>query len=677
MNQLTAKRHADATQDQPTSFPDFAGLDFDGTVAGPQDEPPIDNRGSPPEQPPDGTNELPEPFFANNGGMWFRQKPKPQFERPIDNTDPAEEDDPERLKPKEASPIWVCSRFAIVAECTDADGDEWGVLIRFRDRDKREKDRTISRRLLHLTGNEIAAELEAAGLACGGSKLQHELLKRLLLDVRHADRKRHVSRCGWHTIGDSYVYAIPSGETFGRRSAEIFLQCERLDAAETTTTQGTLVEWQEKVAKLVVDNYRLGLLVCADFAGPLLAVTSDNGNGIHLFGQAASGKTTALAVAASVYGNPAPGKQLRSWRTTTNGLEAVAYEACDATMHLDELAQIDAREALDAVYTLTIGIGKSRANRLGGARAVKAWRLVLLSTGEIPLSVKVAERGGVPRAGADRRLVNIPADAGNGCGVFYELNGRSAAALATELLDASRKYYGTAARAYLERLVVERSQNLDCLLVFISRIRQRFMAANLPADANGQVVDVCSHFALFAAAGALATQWGILPWPNDNPTEAEKACANGFNAWLVSRGGPASKPAEDLKGIKQVRAWLERHSESRLALLLPKPTADQKPDDCPDLRADDARPIVNKAGYRKELADENGQKTSALYLISPEVWESEVCQGLDASRVARALLDALYLDKNPSERNLAKQHRIPGIDKKIRFYTVSSDIFSE
>ncbi|WP_164186520.1 DUF927 domain-containing protein, partial [Stenotrophomonas maltophilia] len=111
---------------------------------------------------------------------------------------------------------------------------------------------------------------------------------------------------------------------------------------------------------------RLVLAVSAMFAGPLLHFTGATGGGFHLVGGSSSGKSTALRVAASVVGPP---EYAREWRSTANGLEGVAVLHNDATLILDELAQIDPKQAGDAAYLLANGNGKSRANRAGEARA--------------------------------------------------------------------------------------------------------------------------------------------------------------------------------------------------------------------------------------------------------------------------------------------------------------------
>jgi putative DNA primase/helicase len=105
------------------------------------------------------------------------------------------------------------------------------------------------------------------------------------------------------------------------------------------------------------------------------------------------GKSTALAVAGSVWGGGEHGGYVRPWRATANGLEGVALGYCDALLCLDELAQISARDAGEVAYMLANGAGKSRSARDGSVRPAARWRVLFLSSGEIGLADKVAGTG--------------------------------------------------------------------------------------------------------------------------------------------------------------------------------------------------------------------------------------------------------------------------------------------
>ena len=56
------------------------------------------------------------------------------------------------------------------------------------------------------------------------------------------------------------------------------------------------------------------------------------------------GKTTCLRMAASVWGSGADGGDVRTWRSTANGIEATLAGANDTCLPLDEVGQADGRE---------------------------------------------------------------------------------------------------------------------------------------------------------------------------------------------------------------------------------------------------------------------------------------------------------------------------------------------
>lgn len=64
--------------------------------------------------------------------------------------------------------------------------------------------------------------------------------------------------------------------------------------------------------------------ISAGFGGPLLARCHGESGGIHLVGDSATGKTTAVVAACSVWGSK---EYMRSWNATANGLIAAAGDS--------------------------------------------------------------------------------------------------------------------------------------------------------------------------------------------------------------------------------------------------------------------------------------------------------------------------------------------------------------
>jgi uncharacterized protein (DUF927 family) len=355
------------------------------------------------------------------------------------------------------------------------------------------------------------------------------------------------------------------------------------------------------------------LAISAALAGPLLYLAGEEGGGINIFGGSSKGKTTIIQAAASVWGKGATPGYVRAWRATTNGLEGAAAAASDTALPLDELGVVEARDAASSLYGLANGSGKARAARDGSLQEPKTWRVLILSTGEVPIGTKLAEdRGRKARAGQLVRMLDIPADRNLGFGAFdHGGPDNDAAALARACKHAAISAYGTAGPEFVRRIIAE---GVDEIGEAVRHTVAAFVETAAPAGSDGQIHRAAQRLGLIVAAGELATDMGLVPW---QAREARAAAAWALAQWVDGRGG--TEPAEVRQAIEQVRLFIEQHGESRF--------------DPVDDAAAAARPINNRAGWRK------GGGTAREWLIPPEVWKSEICAGLDSTFVARTLAE--------------------------------------
>jgi len=525
-----------------------------------------------------------------------------------------------------APPVWICDPLLVTALTRDDRGHEWGRLLEWRDADNRGHQWAMPCELLAGSGEELRAALLRRGLAItsGGARSK---LGDYLSGERPTVRARSVTRTGWS--GGAFVWP---DHTEGDTAAEpVVLQLASADGVETGQA-GTLEGWRQEVAGPCAGNSRLVLALSAALAAPTLAMLRAEGGGLHYRGSSSVGKSTALYAAASVYGPPS---YLRRWRATGNALEAVAQLHNDALLVLDELGELaNPKEAGQIAYMLANGQGKSRAGRDGSARASARWRLLFLSSGEIGLADLAAEGGGKLRAGQELRMLDLPADAGAGLGLFDRVPaGMAPGRFADALTDAAGRHYGTAGRAWVKYLVQHHAEARDAL----RELRDGIAEELAPAAAAGQVRRAAGRFALIAAAGEVATAAGITGWSQG---EAEGAAAACFRAWLGQRGTAGA--AEPVAMLRQVRQFLEVHGEARFTAL----------DDDPK------RDTINRAGFRRTLSD-----GTAEFLILGEVWRGEVCRGFDPTAVAAAVAAAGAL-KLDSEGGRTRVERLPGIGRQ-------------
>ena len=438
-----------------------------------------------------------------------------------------EPDDPDK------PPVWLSAPFEVLAHTRDAEGNAWGKLLRWRDLDNRMHEWAMPVKALGGGRDEVWRELLDGGLQIASSIASRNKLAEYLSSVRVDGRARAVSRIGWHIEDKAGVFVLPDA-TYGEALAEQVLWQTETRAITAYHVAGTVEDWRSAVARRCIGNSRLVCAVSSAFAAPLLVLASEENGGFHFVGSSRTGKTTILRTAASVWGGGGINGYLRSWRATSNGLESIAESHCDTLLCLDEMGQVEAREAGEIAYMLANGFGKGRARRDGSARSPAQWRLLFLSSGEVSLADKMAEIGRRSRAGQEVRLVDVPADAGAGLGAFEELHGApSSGAFAEELRQATEQYCGVPARRFLHLLTGRNASDPLALVDLLRAGRDEFLGANLPKSASGQVRSVCSRFALVAAAGSLATAFGLTGWPDD---EADRAAAACFHAWLERRG---------------------------------------------------------------------------------------------------------------------------------------------
>lgn len=506
----------------------------------------------------------------------------------------------------EQPPKWICSPLAVVAMTRDSFSAEWGRLLEWQDSDGVAHRWAMPQELLQSDGLEVRRELARLGLHIGASRAARDLLGTYLNVWPVKQRARCVERLGWH----GGVYVTPTEAIGEAGEITVFQNSSAVEPA--LAVAGTLEGWRETVGSMAAGNSRLMFALCVGLAAPLADVVGEDSGGFHLRGASSSGKSTALKLAASVWGNPA--KYPRLWLATANGLEGLAALHNDGLLILDELSQIDPREAGEAAYLLANGQGKTRAGKTGAARKSASWRLLFLSAGEETLAAMMGKAGKSANAGQEIRLADIEADAGAGMGAFEHIHqSETPAAFALALKDAASAHHGAAGVEWLRCIVQDRA----AIAGMAGNALAQFVQEVCPPQVSGQVQRVARRFALVAFAGELASYYGLTGWNKGQASEAVKTC---FTAWLEGFGGGGNKEGRAL--LEQVRAFIELHGASRFE----------------ELGATHSQRVPNRAGFIR--TNEAGQRE---YLVLPEVFKRELCKGFSLSAACKELQAAGWL----------------------------------
>ncbi|MFM5872630.1 DUF927 domain-containing protein [Aeromonas veronii] len=539
----------------------------------------------------------------------------------------------------ERVPVPISSPLHVRAITHTEQGQGFGRLLEWRDTNGKTRRWAMPMRMLvHKGGEEVFGQLAESGLSYINMSKKN-LLRDYLMSCQPQARITCVERTGWH----KRAYVLPNGN-LGPDANEVILQTTGY-VNNDFTTSGTLAEWQAQVAALAVGNSRLAFAMSCAFAAPLLSLIGVEGGGFHLKGESTDGKTTVMMVAASVYG---PEAFAHTWRATGNAIEGIASRRNDALLCLDEIKEVDGREAGLVAYMLANGQGKGRSRQDGELRERKQWRLLFLSTGELSLEDHAEQAGQRTFAGMEIRTIQIPSDTGKH-GAFEELHGMAdGRQFADTLRERLQGQHGTAFRAYVEAL----ANDLNGHSAWMKGEIRRLVTTMTPEGAGNQVGRAINRFALVAAAGELATRLGITGWQAGEATKAARAC---LDAWLADRGHLGNQ--EDAATLRQIRQFFTAYQYSRFA----------------DWDDPNHRP-AQMVGYRKN--PKAGSEEGVLFFVLPEGWK-EINRGRDYKKAAKLALQEGLIVKNQSGKTQALI-RIPSMnDKPVRVYAIGfNGVFS-
>jgi uncharacterized protein (DUF927 family) len=569
---------------------------------------------------------------------------------------------------EDAYPVKLCTPLRLLATARDESDDDWGTLVEIMNPDGRKRLMSVPLEALASSeSSELRRPFFIKGARPAPSKKAREQFAIFFTVAMPTHRVRCVPRTGWY----EGRYVLPE-TTIGEVNGDERVVYQSSSSVKTAyEVKGTKEEWREQVAAPCAGNSRFVLGVSAAFAGMLLDPAAEDGGGFHFRGPSSTSKTTILKVAASVFGKPSG--YLRTWRATSNGLEGIAAIHNDGLLCIDELGQVEAKEAGAAAYMLANGQGKTRASRNGAAREAARWRLLFLSTGETSLAARAAETSGSARTqtGQEIRLAEVSIDAGAGMGGVEDLHGHATpAAFAEAIKDAASTSYGAVGQAWIELVVRDRVRIAEGVRTFL----KDFVTRTCPEGTEGQVMRVARRFGLVAYAGELATAYGLTAWPSGEATKASETC---FAAWLSGFGG-AKGQHEDRSMIAQVRAFLEAHGSSRF-----EPWG-----------ATEVRGFTNRVGIRKAVTPPStggpekptdpkkpapfGRMTNDEieyeYYVFPEAWKSEICKGRDPKEMASTLAAAGCLMHDGNGKSSVPT-RLPGQGVR-RCYVITPKIWT-
>ena len=468
-------------------------------------------------------NELPKGWRLNGHGLY----------KLSDQVDPAT-GAVTQIAVRIAGPVWVAGQVRT------AESGDWSRVIKWIDRDQKLHEQTISNARLHEHTNSLAGELAKGGLKICYRK--EGVLLEYLTVCEPPKRYRLAAQTGWIDRDDGVLLYVRPGQILTNAiDTETYCYAGNFSPVKAA---GTLEEWQDNVASLCADHPYLVFALCCAFAGPLLRFSGIESGGFTFAGLTTSGKTTVLQAASSVWGHGGdPGAfgeaaYCRSWSMTATALESVAASHNDSLLCLDELGKADRSTYSKMVYLISGGSGKARGMPDGEMRALKSWRVFILSSGELSSADKIAESGTKAKGGQLLRLLDIHVPES---GIFS--HGQDSA-LADKLKRVCSQNYGTAGPAFIDMLL---DMDATGLHEKISRAVSVHSGMLAPAGATAETKRALKKFALARVAGQLAAGAGILPMSIET---VQNSIQFVLNAWLSDRQGDSSDPERALSDLR-------------------------------------------------------------------------------------------------------------------------------
>lgn len=529
----------------------------------------------------------------------------------------------------------------VTAFSRTADNASWNIVSKFKDRDGRTHKVNIATSDLLGGGLTAIRLLVDNGLAlCPGME---KLLVKYLQCCHPVTRLLRVMNSGW--VDNMHVFVLPSqvfGQTLGETIA--YEPEQNSKTVRSITCQGTLEEWQENIAAHTKGNIILLNCILLALTGPLLKILGLDGGGFHIYGHSSRGKTTALQVAASVWGcgsDPAidsVNSFAQRWNSTANALEAIAAVHSDLLTALDELGTYNGTDLGIDVYTVAGGQGKSTLTSSRKLRQVRTWRGNILSNGEKSMRQAIEESGRVAKAGQMLRIIDIRIE-----DIFPSPpEGMTAAEFANHLKQMCSTYYGTAGSAFMQGLVESLADYPEENIESLRANLEQYARELTPENARPEQARAFRRFAALRIAGELAIDFGVLPLEVDDVNDA---VTNFRDLWL--RENQSIGDAD--RALLKLQSFLIRNHSA-----------------LPSIRDTDAR-ISNARAFR------NPQNNWFLFTDDQLI---AATGGSNIKDVVRELRHKKLLVVHEAGRLKVKQKLASAGDQWVRFYGVLGDILN-
>ena len=201
---------------------------------------------------------------------------------------------------------------------------------------------------------------------------------------------KSISRVGWIDESSFFPYV---------KCGDIVFESERKEAmhiSESMVPKGDFNTWVEN-AKILRKNLFGRFILSASFASPMLEILKHRVFFVHIWNDSKSGKTAAIKMAISVWGDPS--KLMGSFNATNVGLERMAGVLKHIPFAIDELQVLNNKKLSieNIIYSLANGFGRLRGSKDGTIQETLSWRNNVITSGEQPMAKENSNDGAMTR----------------------------------------------------------------------------------------------------------------------------------------------------------------------------------------------------------------------------------------------------------------------------------------
>lgn len=161
-------------------------------------------------------------------------------------------------------------------------------------------------------------------------------------------------------------------------------------ALEAFAVKGTSSQWMENIFNKVREHPKALTVTLASFTSVILHDLNLSPSIVDMSGSTSRGKTTALRVAATVWGKP--DGLVNEWNATRVSIERKNAWLNSFPALYDDTMKANPKQLQDVIYNFSGGKSKGRGS-VKGSQIEYTWRSMMISTGENSL-LEYAEAGG-------------------------------------------------------------------------------------------------------------------------------------------------------------------------------------------------------------------------------------------------------------------------------------------